>query len=113
MKLSYTVVFIVLGSLGLLTIAGAILLIALGDNPGPLFAFVTPTLATITGFGMLFVKQNNIELKVNGNLSKLIDAAVLNPAPGSTEVAQKISAETGIPITTGTVSVSTEGPVIP
>lgn len=96
MKLPLTIIFIVLGCVAIATVAGAAVLIALHDDPGPLFGFVTPTLVTITGFGALFYQGSKVENKVNGNLTRMLDALFASNAPGTTEVAQQVAKDTGL-----------------
>lgn len=117
MKVNGNVLFIVAAVFGVFTIAGLIILdlTGNGDKAGFFVASIGTITTTILGFGSMLAGMNgqnrqldSVEMKVNGNLSKVLDAALSNPNADHATVAQ-VAAETGV-APTGTLPTIVEPP---
>lgn len=77
-----TIIFIALAAIVLMGLAGGIVLTIADKDATAFYGFFTATLATVVAFGGLIRSQSaiadkvtQVETKVNGNLTRLIDIA--------------------------------------
>ena len=77
-----TIIFIALAAIVLVGLAGGVVLTIADKDATPFYGFFTATLATVVAFAGIIRSQSaiaekvtQVETKVNGNLTRLIDIA--------------------------------------
>lgn len=97
-----TIIFVALAAIVLVGLAGGVVLTIADKDATAFYGFFTATLATVVAYAGIIRGQSSIsekvaqvETKVNGNLSRLIDIAGGRVTPAQADV-DDIIAKTGV-----------------